>query len=305
MHGDMVLYSNLDSALHFVKKDDYRSDLFLSKWFTPVAVVVVPASHTSDGTARCISINSMHCSTPTKGSSTWQHMMLAPSGNTSLTNYNTYPIGSNPWSTSTPSTSTVSGSGGGNIYPSFTKYMRYTISYTNSSNPTLYYNSSSSSSERPPIPYKSDGKTKNSAYNTGCMKDMDGKANCKVYLTARGTKDYSTWKPSSGTASNYPAISCADMYYTSGTSQGDWYIPAIGELCYIPPYVEKIDTSIRTLGGKGFQNDPYFTGDGDLFLWSSTESSNGYTWRLNVWDCGFYSVTKTNTIFGAYAFIKL
>lgn len=94
------------------------------------------------------------------------------------------------------------------------------------------------------------------------------------------------------------------MYYTSGTSQGDWYIPSVGELCYIPPYIEKIDTSMQALGGRGFKTDPEFTND-DLFLWSSTEANGEYVWRLNVFDGGLYAANKERLLFGAYAFIKL
>lgn len=141
------------------------------------------------------------------------------------------------------------------------------------------------------------------------MSDMNGKSNTNNIIKARGTKDYLTWKPSSGsTASDYPAASCCNMYYTEGTKQGDWYLPSIGELCYIIPYVENIDTSIDKVGGIKFGT---INTTGDLFLWSSSESTSsgnyvGHSvWRLNVWDCGFYSAKKTSTIFGCYAFISL
>lgn len=188
MRGDVVLYSKLDDKLHFIKKEEYSSDLFLSKWYHPVAVVVVPSSHVSDGTTRCISIKAMNCSTPTKGSDSWQHMKLAPSGNTSLTNFNKFPVGNNPWST-TAATNTESGitvNGGANIYPSFTKYLRYNTAYKNASNPTLYYNKESKTSEKPSFCYKKDGKTLNSQYNIACIADMDGKSNSQVYLKSRG-----------------------------------------------------------------------------------------------------------------------
>ena len=59
-----------------------------------------------------------------------------------------------------------------------------------------------------------------SAYNA--MSDFKGKLNTDKIIELRGAKDYSTWIPTYNVANYYPAASCCNMFYTDGTSQGDW-----------------------------------------------------------------------------------
>ena len=75
---------------------------------------------------------------------------------------------------------------------------------------------------------------------------------------------------------DYPAASCCDMFYTEGTSQGDWYLPAFGELGYIMPPFNKINEAIdkmRTAYGSSVGVELY-----NYYYWSSTEYSS-YTAR--------------------------
>ena len=68
---------------------------------------------------------------------------------------------------------------------------------------------------------------------TGASTDMDGKANTQAvlqYATAQ-----TNWKTDSAitftnAAGYYPLFECAWRYHTSGTVQGDWYVPACGQL---------------------------------------------------------------------------
>lgn len=46
---------------------------------------------------------------------------------------------------------------------------------------------------------------------------------------------------------DYPAASCCEMFYTEGTSQGDWYLPSCGELGYIMPRFNKIQEAIQKM----------------------------------------------------------
>ena len=63
------------------------------------------------------------------------------------------------------------------------------------------------------------------------------------------------------------------MFYTEGTSQGDWYLPAMGELGYIMPPFNKINqaiTKMRTAYGSSVGVE---LGAHDYY-WSSTEYSS-------------------------------
>lgn len=306
--GDVVCYDTLSQKVVLISMNDYLNGENLVEYYEPIGVVVVPNSHTSDNTIRCISLKPMNCDTPFDGGE-FQCMTWGVKENMStLTNYNTYPYASSPYSTtaSTKSIGTYT-AGGDNLYCSFEHAFRYTTEYNENNKTTLYYTTQYTGTEKvhAPIPYLSDGISKNEAYHTGCLVDMDGKSNTEKIIDARGSKDYSSWKPTAiGALEDYPAASCCNMYQTKGTSQGEWYLPSIGELCYLIPYIKRINTMLGFCGGVPFGDST--STKGDLFLWSSTESStSGAVWRLNVYDSGFYSSVKTSTIFGAYAFISL
>ena len=63
--------------------------------------------------------------------------------------------------------------------------------------------------------------------------DMNGKANTEIvlqYATAQTdwkTASAITWTNAAG---YYPVFECAWRYHTSGTAQGDWFVPACGQL---------------------------------------------------------------------------
>ena len=105
------------------------------------------------------------------------------------------------------------------------------------------------------------------------LADFDGIGNTATIITQRGTKDYNSWTPGRTTAADYPAASCCDMFYTEGTSQGDWYLPACGELGYIIPPFNKINEAIdkmRTAYGSSVGVE---LNTGRRY-WSSTEHSS-------------------------------
>ena len=64
--------------------------------------------------------------------------------------------------------------------------------------------------------------------------DMNGKANTEAVLNYATAQ--TDWKTASaitfteGAAGYYPAFECAWRYHTSGTVQGDWFVPAVGQL---------------------------------------------------------------------------
>ena len=91
--------------------------------------------------------------------------------------------------------------------------------------------------------------------NSGtAITDMNGKANTEAvlnYATAQTdwkTASAITWTDAEG---YYPAFECAWRYHTSGTVQGDWFIPACGQLNYLASNSEeltKLNSAFTTLG---------------------------------------------------------
>lgn len=80
------------------------------------------------------------------------------------------------------------------------------------------------------------------------LSDMDGKAN----TTAIENSDHKA------------VIFCAG-YSTNGTSAGDWYLPAIGELAFIMPRFDIINNAISKVDGTSFNTTGTY--------WSSTQGS--------------------------------
>lgn len=100
-----------------------------------------------------------------------------------------------------------------------------------------------------------------------------GSETLKKIITKRGTKDYNSWTPRELNESDYPAASCCDMFRTEGTSQGNWYLPACGELGYIMSPFNKINDAIdkmRTAYGSSVGIEL----DDNNYHWSSTEHSS-------------------------------
>ena len=103
--------------------------------------------------------------------------------------------------------------------------------------------------------------------------DFNGKENTALlvaFQTAEGK-----------TASNSAAINCYE-YSTEGTSAGDWYLPAAGELySYVyGNYSSKLKATATKLG--------WSLG---IYFWSSSEKSNYHAWRVNS-----YNDTVSNDI---------
>lgn len=88
--------------------------------------------------------------------------------------------------------------------------------------------------------------------------DMNGKANTDAvlnYATAQTdwkTASAITW---SNTDGHYPAFECAWRYHTSGTIQGDWFVPACGQLYFLQNNSEelaKLNAGFTTIGATNF-----------------------------------------------------
>ena len=236
--GDAVLYDETNDKLVIVdntKLEDY------TEGYTPIGVVVVPGNHDvyGDGSCGVMSLKAMNCDTPSTGGTSEQYMYWGGYGDDiSLPNLDQVPNGN-----------TSNGIPTGQISYAYLPSDKF--SGTQCAHDTdAYYNSQSYI----PSPYLTDGSRNPGYYQTSspssssnALADFDGKGNTAKIITQRGTKDYNSWKPGRTTQADYPAASCCDMFYTDGTSQGDWYLPAMGELGYIMPPFNKINQAIANL----------------------------------------------------------
>lgn len=122
--------------------------------------------------------------------------------------------------------------------------------------------------------------------NSGtAITDMNGKANTQAVLQyATAQTDWRTASAISWTdaAGYYPLFECAWRYHTSGTAQGDWYIPACGQLYYLQNNSDKLanlNAAFTTLKASTY----VFTGQN---LATSTEANERTTWYWegNKWN---------------------
>ena len=287
---DLCFYDRTTDSLIIVAGDAWNSSTYPSSRYVPIGVVVVPGSHNvyGDGSCGVMSLKPMNCSTPSTGGTSEQYMYWGVYGTdiSALPNLDQVPIvgsGSNVGNAS----STVTGE----------KYYAYLPSDKFSAvqcphDTDAYYYSSSSSYDQAPSPYLTDG-SRNPAYyqtsspssSSNALADFDGIGNTERIIAQRGTKDYNSWTPGRTTEADYPAASCCDMFHTEGTSQGDWYLPACGELGYIMPPFNKINDAIgkmRTAYGSSVGVE-LSTGSS---YWSSTEYSSNNARYVNAYDGG-------------------
>ena len=248
-YGDICVYDTNKSSLAIIKESEWSASKYPIATYVPVGIVVVPASHGHYEGGKCaiMSLNHMNCDTPTTGGAS-QYMYWGVNG----TDIDTLPnLDEVPYVGSNGSVGdTIIGVTENAYLPSdYSGFTAVTNPYDNGTN--YYYNDND---KYVPSPYNSDG-TFNPNYSltdspssTGnCLSDFDGYNNTKKILEVRGTKDYSSWKPTYNNEADYPAASCCDMYSTVGIPQGSWYLPACGELGYTCVRRQALDDTLNKL----------------------------------------------------------
>ena len=285
--GDVCVYNAPNDKLSIV--NDWSADKYPIDTYVPIGLVVVPGSHNvyGDGTCGVMSLNHMNCDTG--GDAQGMYWGVYGTDIDTLPNLDEVPyVGSNG-----SVGDTVIGVTGNAYLPS--DHANFTA-VTNPYDPgtKYYYNDSD---KYIPSPYMNDG-TFNPNYSmTGspssaanCLADFDGKGNTQKIIEVRGSKDYSSWTPSTTTQADYPAASCCDMYFTQGTNQGDWYLPSAGELGYAVVRQQAINDKINELVSAGItsanpvQLDAY---------WSSSEYSSNNARYLDFSNGGVSGSDKT------------
>ena len=273
---DLCFYDKTEDKVIIVNGEQWNSSTYLSSRYVPIGIVVVPGSHNvyGDGSCGVMSLKPMNCDTPSTGGTSEQYMYWGvysrdlpglpyldqvPTGNAS----NGIPINSSSYG-----------------YLPSDKFSNTPCAHDTD----VYYNSP----PYIPSPYLTDGSRNPGYYQTAypssssnALADFDGIGNTEKIIAERGTKDYNSWKPNRGDDADYPAASCCDMFHTEGTQQGDWYLPACGELGYIMPSFNKINDAIdkmRTAYGSSVGVELETSSDN----WSSTEYSIDYARFINT-----------------------
>lgn len=252
VHYSPVVSCNVGDYLY----SDYTVSATLDTSKTAIGVCVIPTNTLPDGRARFISLKAMNCDTPDTGSATlstikWGYCSFGQSGpsgydNPELKNYNKVV-------TVVDGSSTLGVYDNGYLMGSDGTYERTPHCPSPFSNFAAYSDTTATK------------------YNA--LSDFDGYGNTQKILTvcdSYGTswRTDSTISNSSG-KSNYPAAQCCWRYSTSGTSQGQWYLPSMGELGFLYEIKSAISDKIVAAGGPALTTS-------STYFWSSTEYSNGY-----------------------------
>lgn len=147
--------------------------------------------------------------------------------------------------------------------------------------------------------------------DTNALSDFDGKHNTDVLISMSTypedwkTSSYINWSYGPGA---YLAAECCWRFNPGYTKQGDWYLPAIGELAFIAPNASKIENAFSALnisnkhpfGGGGVMSSTEH-GENEIFRMDcNNPSQNPYT---NYWY--IYSNSDKDDNNTTYAFIRI
>ena len=229
---DLCFYDRTTDSLIIVAFDAWNSLTYPSSRYVPIGVVVVPGIHDvyGDGSCGVMSLKAMSCVSPDSGSTSYQEMYWGGYGDDiSLPNLTQVPTGNT-------SNGIPTGSKSSACLPSDQFIASGDVQCAHDTD--AYYRYSSNTPI--PSPYLTDGSRNPGYYQTSspssssnALADFDGIGNSQVLWDLATSQ--SDWKTASSITNNsssgyYPPACCCWRYHTEGTSQGDWYLPACGEL---------------------------------------------------------------------------
>lgn len=252
------LYDYLYEDGSFGKKDATK---------TAIGVCVIPGGVLPDGKARFMSLKAMTLTSPNEGGSdTYIYWGGYGSNIQSLTNFRTVVTGDTE-------------AEGTNVYG--------------------YVPKNDSYSDTPHIP--SPIKYFSAYSSTGATSDLDGKANTKKILAVDNAAS-TAWQTAKSIENNYttttvhPAAQCCWRFNPGSTNQGDWYLPSIGELAFIMPNYNNLQTVIRDVSGVQLNDNKLY--------WSSTEYDGYDAWIVSASD-GHVTSRRKNDSSYVRAFLAL
>lgn len=268
--ADYCLYDKSNDKLIIVKGDTDLSNYPIDN-YTPIGVVVVPGTHNvyGDGSCGIMSLKEMNYSTPDTGSTSYQGIYWGQCGyDLSITNHITVARGN-----------TEDGSATGDpTYDSYLPSDQFSSVRCLHDTDAYYYNTKYTL--HGPSPYKTDGsrnpgysQTSSPSSSSNVLSDFDGRGNSKILweqVTAQSNWETASTITNDRDGKYSPAACCCWRYHTEGTQQGDWYLPAGGELGYIMPPFTKINEAITKMRNT-YGTSVGVTLDTNLYYWSSSE----------------------------------
>ena len=141
-----------------------------------------------------------------------------------------------------------------------------------------------------------------SAYSsTDATSDLDGKANTEKILAVDNAAS-TAWQTAASITNDgdtdtvHPAAQCCWRFNPGSTNQGDWYLPSIGELAFIMPNFNGLQTAISNVSGVQLDNEYIYL--------SSTEYDVMYAWSVHT---GYGNVNGSTKSYDTYvrAFLAL
>ena len=108
------------------------------------------------------------------------------------------------------------------------------------------------------------------------VEDVSGVQNSSSVSTStadwQGFKNTKAMYEADKSGYNYPAIKKVLTYSTTGTEQGQWYLPAAGELQAISTNKDTLNTTLAKIGGTQMSGN----------YWSSSEQNSGSSYYIGI-----------------------
>ena len=311
---DICLYEKGTKSLVIIPQKSFDIKTYPSHSYSPVGIVVIPGSHNiyGDGSCAVMSLTDMSYSKPdtgndngymTPGMCFGQHPVDLANNN----DYNTVCyVGSNGIINNTIQGITDE------MYDEKYSTLAYLPSdrFNTLQNPydTDTYYHHNDNGYYAPSPYLTN-ESRNSVYyqtsspssSNNALSDFNGKKHTETLINLATAQ--SDWKTASTITNKYtpgysPAACCCWRYHTNGTNQGDWYLPAMGELGYVMVKYNTIQNTL-TLLQNSYKTSTIFGIDDFSRYWTSSnyESSNYYARSLEFPTGMVYFNNRSNGLY--------
>lgn len=257
----------------------------------PIGVTIVPRNHTEDGTARVMSLAEMSTATPNTGAFTHEGINWGgyQQDITDLPNLTKVPIISNSASTNDWSRLGSETNYNGNFRYHNSGETGDGLWYYSTSADTFSegWNRACPSPFKGTSPFEPDAELNPLYAKEGtATADYDGKGNTEKILAHMADESWKTSETIHKTSSNvaedsknyHPAAACCWRYSTPGTTQGQWYLPACGELGYIIPRMNTLNKILNAIPNANGGTSKALSLSTNNYYWSSSEYSS-YTAR--------------------------